>query len=210
MLCGIDEAGRGPLAGPVCAAAVVLPDDFPLDVLNDSKKLKPHQRENARRIIVEKAVAWGVGWATHKEIDAINILQASLLAMERAFACLLLPENRAGLWPWKLETETAFGRTTDEMVSKAATGAVRAVVDGRQKPALSIPCTAMIKADAAVPAVMAASILAKTARDQLMEHYAALYPHYQYERHKGYPTKKHRELILAHGPSPIQRLTFRY
>lgn len=90
MICGIDEAGRGPLAGPVCAAAVVLPPEFPVSMLNDSKKLSPAKREAARRLIVECAVAWGIGWASHEEIDAINILQASLLAMRRAFEAMLL------------------------------------------------------------------------------------------------------------------------
>ncbi|MCL2044007.1 MAG: ribonuclease HII [Treponema sp.] len=208
MKCGIDEAGRGPLAGPVCAAAVVLPAGFPGDLLDDSKKLKEQQRENLRKLIVDRAVAWGVGWATHVEIDSINILQASLLAMQRAFQNLHLPASggSAGQWPDKLETETPFGRAFDPAELPAG---LRAVVDGLHSPELPIPCTALVKADASVREVMAASILAKTARDQLMEHYGRLYPHYGYERHKGYPTKRHRELIVQYGPSPIQRITFR-
>ena len=206
MLCGLDEAGRGPLAGPVCAAAVVLGDGFPLRLLDDSKKLKPKQRDDARRVIVERAVAWGVGWATHAEIDTINILQASLLAMRRAFNCLRgVQEHAAGGWPEKLETETPFGRASAVPLPADLT----AVADGLYAPELSIPCTALIKADAQVPEVMASSILAKTARDRLMEHYGRLYPVYGYERHKGYPTREHRRLVLVYGPSPIQRTSFR-
>jgi ribonuclease HII len=201
MLCGIDEAGRGPLAGPVCASAVVLPDDFPVDMLADSKKLKPQQREEARRIITEKALAWGVAWASHVEIDSINILQASLLAMSRAFACLL---NAPESWPKKLETETPFGKA---FLKKLPSG-LSAIVDGLHVPVLPIPCTPLVKADDKIPEVMAASILAKTARDQLMEYYGGLYPQYGYERHKGYPTKEHRRLVQQYGPSPIQRNTF--
>jgi ribonuclease HII len=213
MLCGIDEAGRGPLAGPVCAAAVVLPDGFPFDVLNDSKKLKRKQREDARRIIIERAVAWAVAWASHTEIDSINILQASLLAMRRAFGFFIITEsqNRAvsstnGAWPLNLETESTFGRPFVQ--ARLPTG-LSAVVDGLHVPELPIPCTALVKADGSVPEVMAASILAKTARDQLMVYYSKLYPEYGYERHKGYPTREHRELVLKYGPSPIQRKTFK-
>jgi ribonuclease HII len=184
MICGIDEAGRGPLAGPVCAAAVILGDDFQRDILDDSKKLSAAKREQARCLIYSGAFAWGVGWASHTEIDRINILRASLLAMKRAFEHMLKsaavpPEN------------------------------VSAVVDGLYTPDISVPCTALVKADAKVPEVMAASILAKTARDRLMEYMALVYPQYGYEKHKGYPTKAHRELVLKYGPSPIQRMSFR-
>jgi len=205
MICGIDEAGRGPLAGPVCAAAVVLPPDFPQALLADSKKLKPNEREEARHAIVEGALAWGIGWATHTEIDEINILRASLLAMQRAFNYLVSPVPGAGKghWPESLETEAPFGMT---LVLPANIGAV---VDGIHAPELPVPCKAVVKADTKVLEVMAASILAKTARDQLMEHYGRLYPEYGYERHKGYPTVAHRKLVLKHGPSPIQRRSFR-
>jgi len=185
MLCGIDEAGRGPLAGPVCAAAVILPDNFPIDLLNDSKKLTAVRRDKARRVICEKALAWGIGWASHTEIDEINILQASLLAMRRAF---------------------------DDMLKRAdlPLGAnITAIVDGNKVPDLPVPCSAMVKADAKVHEVMAASILAKTERDAYMDKMALLYPQYGYEKHKGYPTKTHRELVLKYGPSPIQRLSFK-
>ncbi|MDR0300730.1 MAG: ribonuclease HII, partial [Treponema sp.] len=171
MICGIDEAGRGPLAGPVCAAAVILGDDFrrePRALLNDSKKLSPAKREELRRQICEGALAWGVGWASHAEIDSINILQASLLAMKRAFEEMMKQHDF-------LPGEN-----------------LSAVVDGLYVPAISIPCTAMVKADAKVREVMAASILAKTARDSYMDEMALLYPQYGYEKHKGYPTKAHR------------------
>jgi len=184
MICGIDEAGRGPLAGPVCAAAVILPDDFNRELLNDSKKMTPHKRHEARRVICTEAVAWGVGWASHIEIDNINILQASLLAMKRAFE--------------EMMKNTALPKQAE----------ISAIVDGTFAPNISVPCTAMVKADAKVHEVMAASILAKTARDRYMEHMSCLYPQYSYERHKGYPTRAHRELVLKYGPSPIQRLSF--
>jgi len=185
VICGIDEAGRGPLAGPVCAAAVIWPDNFKCSFLNDSKKMTSERREQARRIICTEALAWGIGWASHTEIDSINILQASLLAMKRAF---------------------------EEMMKGAAQGAagenITAIVDGLYVPDICVPCTAMVKADEKVGEVMAASILAKTARDRYMNYMACLYPQYGYEKHKGYPTKAHRELVLKYGPSPIQRLTF--
>jgi ribonuclease HII len=182
ICCGIDEAGRGPLAGPVCAAAVVLPADFPRDVLGDSKKLSPRKREAARILICEKALAWGIGWASAAEIDEINILQASLLAMQRAY---------------------------DAMNAPPSLDVLMAVADGLYAPDIPVPCRAIVRADAQVPEVMAASILAKTARDRMMERYSWLYPQYGYERHKGYATKYHREQIAAYGPSPIQRKSFR-
>jgi len=184
LICGIDEAGRGPLAGPVCAAAVILPENFPIDLLNDSKKLSAGRRGEARRVICEKALAWGIGWASHTEIDEINILQASLLAMKRAFEEMMKGVN------FKL------------------TGDFSVIVDGNKTPGLSVPCAAMVKADAKISEVMAASILAKTERDAYMEKMAELYPQYGYEKHKGYPTKAHRELVLKYGPSPIQRMSF--
>jgi len=187
MVCGIDEAGRGPLAGPVCAAAVILGEGFPREsreLLNDSKKLTAAKREDLRWQILENALAWGIGWASHTEIDDINILQASLLAMKRAF---------------------------EEMRKKHDVSAenLSVIVDGLYAPDIGIECTPMVKADAKVREVMAASILAKTARDSYMDEMALLYPQYGYEKHKGYPTKAHRELIRKYGPSPIQRMTFR-
>jgi ribonuclease HII len=204
MLCGIDEAGRGPLAGPVCAAAVILSDDFPRDILNDSKKMSAAGREEARRIICAEALAWGVAWAAHTEIDEINILQASLLAMKRAFEQLAGAEDAA--WPSEISGEIPFGSSR---LPPSLPSDLSAVVDGLYSPDIPIPCTPMVKADARVPEVMAASILAKTARDLLMVHYGRLYPAYGYERHKGYPTADHRKRILQSGPSPIQRMSFK-
>jgi ribonuclease HII len=185
MVCGIDEAGRGPLAGPVCAASVILPDDFPTRLLNDSKKLPEPRRGEARRVICERALAWGVGWASHEEIDNVNILQASLLAMKRAFE--------------EMSKKASFPIPADLSV----------IVDGLYVPDIPAHCTALVKADAKVHEVMAASILAKTARDGFMGYMAQLYPQYGYEKHKGYPTKAHSELVLRYGPSPIQRTSFR-
>jgi len=184
FLCGIDEAGRGPLAGPVCAAAVILPPGFPISVLNDSKKLKAEKREKARLAICSSDAKWGIGWASAAEIDKINIHKATLLAMKRAF-------------------ETMIKSSLYEASN------IRAIVDGLFVPDINVPCEALVKADSSVPEVMAASILAKTARDRLMEYYGLFYPQYGYTQHKGYPTKAHREAILRFGPSPIQRMSFR-
>jgi ribonuclease HII len=183
LLCGIDEAGRGPLAGPVCAAAVILPEAFPREALDDSKKLDAVRREEARGIICAGALAWGIGWASAAEIDEINILKASLLAMKRAFEEML---RRFSLPPEK----------------------ITAVIDGLYTPDIPVNRRALVKADARVPEVMAASILAKTARDRMMLRYGWLYPEYGYEKHKGYPTREHREAVLQYGPSPIQRMSF--
>jgi ribonuclease HII len=190
LVCGIDEAGRGPLAGPVYAAAVILNKDFPLNILNDSKKLTSTSREKTRLIILEKSLVWGIGWVTHTEIDEINILQASLLAMKRAY-------------------EDMFKKAVNEQTLPPGFE-ITAIVDGKFAPDINIQCTPMVKADGQIPEVMAASILAKTERDAYMEKMAELYPLYGYEKHKGYPTKAHREAVLKYGPSPIQRLSFRY
>jgi ribonuclease HII len=184
FVCGLDEAGRGPLAGPVCAAAVILGEEFPVSILNDSKKLSPKAREKAGQLIYREALAWGIGWASPAEIDEINIAKASLLAMKRAFEAL---------------------------ANKDVSGLLRncrAVADGLFVPDISVPCKPLVKADSLLPPVMAASILAKTARDRLMEYYGIFYPQYGYEKHKGYPTKAHREAIFRFGPSPIQRMSF--
>jgi ribonuclease HII len=188
VIFGLDEAGRGPLAGPVCAAAVVLPADFPLALLNDSKKLSAAAREEAARAIYLLAPAWGIGWASAAEIDRLNIHHASLLAMRRAF----LEMPAAGI--------AAAGGFT----------ALSGIADGKFVPSLPVPCEALVKADARVPQVMAASILAKTARDRVMERYSWIYPEYGYDRHKGYPTKEHYRQLAIHGPSPIQRMSFRW
>ena len=190
MLCGIDEAGRGPLAGPVCAASVILPDNFSVCDLDDSKKLSKASREKLRAIIHLKAKACGVGWASPEEIDELNIHNATLLAMKRAFENML---------------------HTAEISLKYSLQAadISVIVDGLFVPDISVPCTALVKADTKIPEVMAASIVAKTARDRLMEYYGIFYPEYGYENHKGYPTKAHRQAIFQFGCSPIQRLSFR-
>ena len=191
FICGLDEAGRGPLAGPVSAAAVILPDVFPFDLLKDSKKLTPLAREKAASAIYSGALAWGIGWASPSEIDEINILQASLLAMKRAFEAI--------------QWEKIISNNGDLRLDN-----IRAIADGLYKPELPVSCQALVKADDTIPAVKAASILAKTARDRLMEYYSIFYPQYGYEKHKGYPTKAHREAIRLYGLSPIQRMSFRW
>ena len=168
-VCGIDEAGRGPLAGPVCAGAVVLPDGFPLGVLADSKALSAARRETAYQLIVELALGWNIAWAYPAEIDELNILGASLLAMRRAY----------------------LGLAADLAVSSCPLPA-EVYVDGNRLPKLGRSCLAVVKGDALVPAIMAASILAKVARDRAMERYDWLYPEYGYARHQGYPTAAHR------------------
>lgn len=188
LICGIDEAGRGPLAGPVTAAAVILPADFPFQYLDDSKKLSEKKRFEYEILIKEKAVAWGVGNASNVEIDETDILQATLEAMKRAF--LDMKERLAS--------------------SSSADCEIAAIIDGIFIPDINIPAIAVPKADANYYPVMAASILAKTARDRIMLEYDALYPEYGYAGHKGYPTKAHREICQKKGPSPIQRRTFKF
>ena len=178
LVCGIDEAGRGPLAGPVCASAVILPEDFPVEILADSKALSPARREAAASVIRGQARAWALGWASPWEIDRMNILAAALTAMARAYR--------------------EVGLEADLIL-----------VDGNRVPDLPAPCLAVVRGDSRVPQIMAASILAKTARDRVMNRYDWLYPEYEYARHKGYPTREHRELCIQLGPSPIQRRTFR-
>lgn len=188
---GFDEAGRGPLAGPVTAGAVILPDDFPFEILNDSKKLSEKKREAAEKIIKEKA-CWGIGIVDEKIIDEINILQASMLAMKLAFNQLQekLPE-------W------CKSNGVEEFL-------LSGITDGTKCPDVEIECRCEPKADGKYPCVMAASILAKTCRDRIMIEMDKKYPLYGYAKHKGYPTKPHREICHKIGPSPIQRMTFKY
>jgi ribonuclease HII len=189
LICGTDEAGRGPLAGPVTAGAAILPDDFPIEILNDSKKLSEKKRLAAVAIIKEKALGWGVANIDPKTIDTINILQASLLAM-------------------KLACEKAIAMLDDNDLADGEP--VHVIADGNKVPDVSCEVEALVKADSKIPAVMAASILAKTERDAIMVAYDKLYPEYGYAQHKGYPTKAHREICKKIGPSPIQRKTFSY
>ncbi len=191
---GIDEAGRGPLAGPVSAGAVIIPPDFPLEILNDSKKLTEKKRLEAEKLIKEKCL-WGLAFVEHDEIDKINILNASLLAMKLAYQNLIekLPQwcREHGINQQKLK--------------------INAIIDGIYCPKIDSPCRAEPKADGKYPEVMAASIIAKTARDRLMiEVYDKKYPEYGYAKHKGYPTQEHKKICRQIGPSPIQRHTFKY
>lgn len=186
MRCGIDEAGRGPLAGPVSAAAVILPENFDFSILRDSKKLSEKKRENVRKTIFMSEALWSIGWASNKEIDELNILQATLLAMKRAYSELFIK------YP-NLKSEN-----------------INLIIDGNKTPDISgcKSITALPKADDSVYEAMAASILAKTARDKMMLRYSWFYPEYGYEKHKGYGTKKHIEAIHSFGKSPIQRNSF--
>lgn len=176
---GCDEAGRGCLAGPVYAAAVILPDDFSHPWLNDSKQVSESRRYQLRDIIIEKAVSWAVASASPEEIDRINILNASILAMHRALDGL-------GVRP----------------------GAV--IVDGnRFKPYGTTPWTTFVKGDGRFANIAAASILAKTFRDDEMKRLSKLFPGYDWEVNKGYPTRAHREAIASLGTTPHHRMTFR-
>lgn len=177
---GCDEAGRGCLAGSVYAAAVILPPDYDNPALNDSKQLTPHRRYELREEIQRDAVAWAVGVCTAKEIDEINILNASILAMHRALDALT---------------------TRPEAI----------IVDGnRFKPYHFLPYKTIIKGDGKYQAIAAASILAKTYRDDYMDRLAEEYPQYDWLNNKGYPTKKHREAIAEYGPTPYHRMTFHF
>ena len=176
---GCDEAGRGCLAGPVYAAAVILPADVEIPLLDDSKKLSDKQRYALRPIIEEKALAWAVGVVDHKEIDEINILNASFLAMHRAIDQL------------KLQPE-------------------HLLIDGnRFKKYKEIPHTCMVKGDGRFLSIAAASVLAKTYRDDFMDKIHEEFPHYDWNKNKGYPTKKHRAGITEHGPTPYHRMSFK-
>lgn len=176
---GCDEAGRGCLAGPVFAAAAILPKDFQHPLLNDSKQLDHRARYEARSIVQGSAIAWAVGQVNPAEIDAINILQASFLAMHRALEQL---------------------RPQPELL----------LIDGnRFRPYRNLPFECVIKGDGKLLPIAAASILAKTYRDDYMMQMAHTYPHYGWENNKGYPTQKHRKAIQTHGPCPLHRHSFR-
>lgn len=175
---GCDEAGRGCLAGSVYAAAVILPVGYQNEQLNDSKKLTDHQRKALRTIIERDAVAWAVGIVTAQEIDEINILNASILAMHRALDQL------------KVRPEAV-------------------IVDGnRFKPYGDLPYTTIVKGDGKYLSIAAASILAKTYRDDYMDHLAEEYPQYDWKSNKGYPTKKHRAAIKEYGITPYHRKSY--
>lgn len=177
IVCGTDEAGAGPLAGDVYAAAVILPWGWVPKGLNDSKKLTPKQRDRLFDEIRERAVAWAVTSVDAATIDEINILSARLLAMERAIKAL--------------DPAADF-----------------ALIDGNRDKGISCPHRAVIKGDSLSANIAAASILAKVSRDRYMEEMAKVYPEYEFERHKGYPTKRHYELLRQYGPCPIHRKSF--
>ncbi|MBI5969954.1 MAG: ribonuclease HII [Deltaproteobacteria bacterium] len=178
LFAGVDEAGRGPLAGPVVAAAAVFSTPPKSPFIKDSKKLTPAGRANALPHVYAAAVAYAVGIVTHDEIDRINIHKASLLAMEKAVAGLKV---RPGLL----------------------------LIDGKFTIKSDIPQKAIISGDVLSRAIGAASIIAKTTRDGLMDEYHLIYPVYNFIRNKGYPTKEHIEAIRKHGPCPIHRTTFK-
>lgn len=197
---GFDEAGRGPLAGPVCAAAVILPPDFPIEILNDSKKLSEKKRLAAEEIIKRDAM-WGIGMVDHKKIDEINILQASLLAMRLAWEDLEKKIPVITSAPSVIASEARQSTSTYQLTG---------ITDGTRCPDVPFECRAEPKADGKYPCVMAASILAKTCRDRFMLEMDKKYPEYGYARHKGYPTPEHKKICRQSGPSPIQRLSFKY
>jgi len=190
---GFDEAGRGPLAGPVSAGCVILPSDFPFEILNDSKKLSEKKRDAAELIIKEKA-CWGVALVDHKTIDQINILQASMLAMKLAYDQMMQ----------KLPGWCSANKINIDQIE------LNGITDGTRCPDVPIKCRCEPKADGNYTSVMAASILAKVERDRIMYQMDKLYPEYGYAKHKGYPTKAHREVCHKLGPSPIQRISFKY
>ncbi len=177
VVCGVDEAGRGPLAGPVFAAAVILPEGYSHPILNDSKKLSEKKRDLVFDDIIRDAISYSVGIATEKEIDEINILKATFLAMKRAVDGLSIKPDLA-------------------------------YIDGNQYPCTGVKEVTIIKGDSKCMSVAAASIIAKVSRDRFMLGIAEEYPEYQFEKHKGYGTKLHYEMIEQYGVSPVHRRSF--
>lgn len=178
LVAGVDEAGRGPLAGPVYAAAVIFPEGIIIDGINDSKKLSEKKREILFDVIKENALAYSIVCVDEKEIDEINILNAAMKAFKMALESLDVKPDYA-------------------------------LLDGNRAPELDIPFEAVVKGDAKVQAIAAASILAKVARDRYITEMDKVYPQYGFAKHKGYPTKDHKEAVAKYGPSPIHRLTFK-
>lgn len=180
IICGTDEAGRGPLAGPVVVASVILPAEFPFSILNDSKKMSENDRIEAEKIIKERAVAYSVKAIPHTMIDSINILNASLLGMKT---------------------------TSEEIYSHHPFSIL--LCDGNKTPSVPFPVEAVVKGDSRISEIMAASILAKNERDRIMVLAGKKWPEYGFEKHKGYPTKEHYLAIEKYGPCPIHRLSFK-
>lgn len=185
LICGVDEAGRGPLAGSVYAAAVILDANNPIEGLADSKKLSEKKRDFLSEEIKQKALAWAIASCTAKEIDEINILQASLLAMKRAVEAM----------------QAQFG-----MVLHMREILVQ--VDGNKTPKISLPCEAIVKGDSKVQAISAASILAKVARDAELYDLDKQYPQYGFAQHKGYPSPAPLLALRTHGICPKHRLSY--
>ena len=184
-IAGVDEVGRGPLAGPVVTAAVVLPEGFDVPGIDDSKKLSEKRREELYEVIMEKALAVGIGQAEHDVIDEINILQATKRAMREAI------------------------EQADQMLQREHGGSIDYVLlDAVELPGLTVAQESVIKGDAKVLAIAAASIIAKVTRDRMMVEYAKEYPYYAFGKNKGYGTKAHYEGIREHGMCPIHRKTF--
>lgn len=177
-ICGVDEAGRGPLAGSVCAAAVILPAGAAIEGLDDSKKLTEKKRERLYDIIKQTAVAYSVAYGTLEEIETVNILEATYLAMNRAIEGLTVKPDFA------------------------------LIDGNRVPRGIKIPCETIVKGDSKSMSVAAASVLAKVTRDRLMLEYDKKYPEYNFKKHKGYGTKEHTELIKQYGPCEIHRLSF--
>ncbi len=176
-VCGVDEAGRGPLAGPVCAAAVILPENTVIEGVNDSKKLTEKKRELLFDVIKASALSYSIAYASVAEIEELNILNATMLAMKRAVE--------------SLEIKPDF-----------------AMIDGNRVPQLSIDSEPIVKGDAKSMSIACASILAKVSRDRLLYDYAKQYPQYGFDKHKGYGTKLHIEMIKEYGPCPYHRMSF--
>ena len=189
LICGVDEAGRGPLAGSVYAAAVILDVNNPIIGLMDSKKLSEKKRDFLSAEIKQKALAWAIASCTAQEIDDINILQASLLAMKRAI-------------------EAMQAKMKDSLNIIPDVGEILVQVDGNKCPKISLPCEAIVKGDSKVQAISAASILAKVARDAELYELDKIYPQYGFAKHKGYPTAAHLLALQAHGICPQHRLSY--
>lgn len=177
LVCGVDEAGRGPLAGPVYAAAVILKEDENIEGINDSKKLSAKKREELFDVITNKVLCYSIAFVGEKTIDEINILKATHLAMKQAVENLEIKPDIV-------------------------------LIDGNSAPSLNVKTKTIVKGDAKSASIAAASILAKVARDKFMLKMAEVYPNYNFEKHKGYGTKLHRENILKYGPCEIHRKTF--
>lgn len=178
LVCGVDEAGRGPLAGPVCAAAVILPPDIIIEGLNDSKKISEKKRELLYDVICKKALAYCISFGSLEEIETLNILEATFLAMNRSIDGLNLKPDYA------------------------------LIDGNRVPKGIKVPCETVVKGDAKSASIAAASILAKVTRDRLLLEYDKEYPQYNFKKHKGYGTKEHTDLILKYGPCPIHRMSF--